>query len=230
MPHEKDLKRLTRARMAKTGESYTTARGQLLAKRARLTVAPPAKATKPPARDLAKVAGMSDAAIAKNTGHGWAEWVGILDARGSATKSHRDIAEHVHEAHGVPGWWAQAVTVGYERIKGLRDVGQRRDGNYEASKSKTFGVPVAELWRSFAEPRRRKRWLPELKLRVTSATAPRSMRMALEDGTRVSLWFTDKGTKSAVSVQHLKLPTKAEATKQKAFWGERLRALGELLG
>ncbi len=52
MPSQKDLKRLVRARMQKTGEAYTAARAQLLAKpsRARTTKetarsAPPAATT-----------------------------------------------------------------------------------------------------------------------------------------------------------------------------------------
>ena len=70
-----------------------------------------------------------------------------------------DIAVLVREELGVGDWWAQAVTVGYERIKGLRERGQRRDGIYEANKSKTFAVPVRTLFRAWADTQTRKRWL-----------------------------------------------------------------------
>ena len=59
----------------------------------------------------------------------------------------------------VEGWWSQAVTVGYERIKGLRARGQRRDGSYEANKSRTYNVPVGTLFDAWADARVRGRWL-----------------------------------------------------------------------
>src|SRR5262249_273953 len=145
-------KRLVRSRMQKTGESYTAARFQLLSKRDAL---PP----RPAATNLAAIAGMSDAALSKRTGRTWAEWVRVLDDARAAEKPHREIARYVSSL-GTPDWWTQTVTVGYERIRGLRARGQRRDGGFEASKSRTFNVPVETLYHAFANTRRRKRWLP----------------------------------------------------------------------
>ena len=51
------------------------------------------------------------------------------------------------------------VTVGYERVRGLRDKGQRRGGSYETSKSRTFAVPVETLFAAVAKAPKRKRWL-----------------------------------------------------------------------
>lgn len=123
MPKQKDLKRLARTRMDKTGESYTAARARLLAKKDRRAA--------PPAADPATyptLAGMSDATIEKRTGRDWRGWVETLDAAGAAAWPHGEIAAHVHEKLGIPGWWSQTVAVGYERIKGLREIGQRRGG------------------------------------------------------------------------------------------------------
>ena len=64
---------------------------------------------------------------------------------GADTWSHREIAAYVRNTFKVPDWWCQTVTVGYERIKGLRAIGQWRDGTYEASKSKVIPVPVSRL-------------------------------------------------------------------------------------
>ena len=75
------------------------------------------------------------------------------------------------EKYKIPGWWAQTVTVGYERIKGLRAVNQRRDGTFEANKSRTFAVPVSRLFDAFHDPRVRARWLPDVKLTVRTAVA-----------------------------------------------------------
>ena len=55
----------------------------------------------------------------------------------------------------VADWWCQTVTVGYERIKGLRVVGQRRDGGFEASKSKTFTARLTRLYRAWSDARTR---------------------------------------------------------------------------
>src|SRR2546427_13299747 len=126
MPTNKDFKRLVRGRMQKTGEAYTTARAHLLKQK------PPA-APPPGAVDYAKLAGRSDAVIKERTGCTWERWVKALDHAQAYTWTHREIAKYVHEKYKVPGWWTQAVTVGYERIKGLRAVGQRRDGSFEAS-------------------------------------------------------------------------------------------------
>src|SRR5437868_148338 len=107
MPTGKDLKRLVRARMKKTGESYTAARAQVL--------------TKKPAtpKNYEKLAGMSDASVKKATGCTWNAWVKALDKMGAKEKPHRDIAAMV-ASFGTPNWWTQTVTVGYERIRGLR--------------------------------------------------------------------------------------------------------------
>lgn len=205
--------------MQKTGESYTTARSKLIQKTGR--VATP---------ELAELAGMSDDTLQAKTGHTWPEWVRILDAKGATSTPHRDIAIYVHEKHSVSRWWAQSVTVGYERIRGLRDKGQRRGGTYEANKSKTFPVSLEKLYRAFSVTRTRNRWLTGAPWKIRKAVAQKSMRVTLEDGSSVELYFNAKGSdKSHVALQHTKLATKADATRAKTYWGERLDELAKLL-
>lgn len=130
----------------------------------------------------------------------------------------------------MSAWWAQAVTVGYERIRGLREAGQRRGGTYEASKSRTFGVDVSTLYQMCKDARRRRRWLPEGVKKVRTSVEDKSMRLDWDDDTQVNLFFTAKGpAKSTVSVQHGKLSKKADVEKAKAFWDERLNALRDAL-
>ena len=227
MPVNKDFKRLVRGRMHKTGESYTTARARLLTKQP----SPPRRIPGPATPDYASLAGISDATIKGKTGCTWERWVWALDRVAAHEWPHRDIAEYVHTKYRVAGWWSQTVTVGYERIKGLRAIGQRRDGQFEASKSRTFPVPVERLYRAWKNARTRARWLPGVTLVIRTAAPNRSMRMGWPDRTTVALWFTAKGTaKSQVSVQHLQLPDKDAATRMKEYWAERLGALAELLG
>ena len=70
MPANKDFKRLVRARMRKTGESYTTARMQLLnRKRSAISLEPTARVAAIAApTDYAKIAGMSDETVKGKTG------------------------------------------------------------------------------------------------------------------------------------------------------------------
>jgi uncharacterized protein YndB with AHSA1/START domain len=146
------------------------------------------------------------------------------------TWPHARIAAYAHEKFKVSEWWSQAVTVGYERIRGLRDIGQRRGGGYEANKSRTFPVPVAALYAAFADARRRARWLSGVKMAVRKATRNKSVRITWEDGTSVEVWLIAKGAaKSTAQVSHRRLPDKAAAARAKAYWNERLDALGEML-
>jgi hypothetical protein len=143
---------------------------------------------------------------------------------------HREIAALVSEKYKVADWWAQAVTVGYERIRGLRARGQRRDGSYEATKSRTFNVPVKTLYDAWADSRSRAKWLTGAAVKLRTATSPKSMRLGFHDGTIVAVGFMSKGAgKSVVAVQHEKLPDRETANRLKTFWSERLDALGEIL-
>ena len=221
MPIQKDLKRLIRARMEKTGESYTTARSQILSQ----------KSVTPPLEKFAELAGMSDEAVQAKTGHSWKQWVAALDDRDAISMSHKEIAQMVYENFEVSGWWAQTVTVGYERIRGLREIGQRRTtGKFESNKSKTFSVPVSKLYKAWSVKRTRDRWLPDVDITVRTSTKDKSMRITWPDGTSVHAYFTDKGPeKSSVAVQHVGLPSKKELAERKEYWAERLGALGEVL-
>jgi hypothetical protein len=227
MTANKDLKRLVRSRMKKTGESYSAARAQITRKNP-TRAKPPAVVPGPV--DYAAIAGMSNAAIKAKTGCAWDKWVKSLDYHGAERMSHREIADLVSETYKVPAWWTQTVTVGYERIKGLRARGQRRDGTFEASKSRTFPVPVGTLVDAWADSKSRKRWLGEPGVKVRTATAPKSMRIGWSDGSIIAINFMSKGAgKSSVAVQHTKLADRDTAEKLKSYWAAKLDALGEVL-
>jgi hypothetical protein len=229
MPTNKDFKRLVRARMEKTGEAYTAARAMLLK-----TPLPPALVSVPSAPKAekihyAKLAGMSDAAIKKATGCDWESWVHCLDYVGAEDWSHRAIADYVHTTYKVKDWWTQTVTVGYERIKGLREIGQRRGGGFEANKSKTLSASASAVFRAFAQARVRKQWLPGVNVTVKKATPNKSVRMKWDDGTPVEVWIIGKGKKTSAQLSHRKLTSREDADKRKAFWAERLAALAEVV-
>jgi len=138
MTTQKSFKRLVRTRMEKTGESYTAARASLLT------------APEPGAEPVLT---SSDASIRERTGRGWEEWFDVLDEWGAAERSHKEIARWVATQLDIEplGWNAQAITVSYERARGGREVGERSDGSFTATISKTVAVPVEDLFDAFAD-------------------------------------------------------------------------------
>ena len=219
MTTQRSFKRLVRARMQKTGESYTSARAALLAKQEPKATARPVLAT-------------SDEAIRRRTGRGWEEWFDLLDDWGAPERSHREIARWVAEQQGVDplAWNAQAVAHSYERARGLRAVGEHPDG-FRITAQKTVAVAVDRLYDAFLDEALRARWLPEADLRVRTASAPRSARFDWGDGdTRVNVIFVAKGeTKSTAALQHERLADAQEAERMKSFWRARVAALKEVL-
>jgi len=232
MPRQKDLKRLVRARMQKTGEAYTAARAQVLRKPRTPTrqegTPAPATITHPEPKEYAAIAGMSDDVVKEKTGCTWELWVKALDHSRAYELSHREIAKLVKEKWDTPSWWTQMVTVGYERIKGLRTRGQQRNGSYTMSRSRTFSVGVETLYDLWADGRRRKRWLDEAGVKVRTATAPKSLRLQMPDGAIVAVGFSSKGRdKSTVALEQARLPDRETAEALKQRWSGRLDALSD---
>jgi uncharacterized protein YndB with AHSA1/START domain len=221
MTRQKSFKGLVRARMEKTGESYAAARAVLLAAQESAVAEGPPLAT-------------SDEVIRQRTGRGWEEWFDLLDEWGAAELPHREVARRVAADLEIEplAWNAQAITVSYERARGLRVVGERLDG-FAVTAQKTVAVPVERLFDAFVDAALRARWLPGDELRERTATRPKSARFDWADGkTRVNVTFLEKGdATSTVAVEHARLADAGEAERMKAFWRERLTALeSELAG
>jgi hypothetical protein len=101
---------------------------------------------------------------------------------------------------------------------------------YEASRSRTYNVPVGRLYLAFKRARTRNRWLPGVTLTVRKATADRSIQITWEGETSVEVWFVKKGdSKSTAQVTHRKLASREEISARKVYWGERFQVLGEIL-
>ena len=216
MTEQKNLKRRVRERMVKTGERYTSARRQVVGEEPEPFVADP---------------GLSDETLREKTGKDWTEWVALLDAWGARERPHGEIAAYVAEEHSTPGWWAQTVTVGYERARGLRAPGQRRGGGYEVTVSKTVAAPLERLVAAFVDEDERERWFPGAPLQARPTQSARSARFDWEDGrTRVVVYFTEKGlAKTSVAVAHERLADPEEAETLRALWRERLAELARVL-
>jgi hypothetical protein len=217
MTERKSFERRVRARMEKTGERDTAARRHVTdAKR-------PANAPETSDRP-------SDETVVQRTGKTWDEWFAILDEWGAFDRSHRDIARHLREDHEVSGWWAQSVTVAYEKERGLR-AKHERPGGFSVGASKTVAVPVERLYAAFVDEAERARLLPDAPVSLRTAQRNRSARFDWgEDATRVVVGFEGKGPKkSTVTVEHERLADAATAERTKSEWRDRLARLKDVL-
>jgi hypothetical protein len=94
--------------------------------------------------------GVGDDAVRAATGRDRAAWFALLDEAGAAKWPHREVANWLVREHGVDGWWAQGITVGFEQARGIRRPGQRQDGTFEASVSRTVGLSPTDALRALA--------------------------------------------------------------------------------
>ncbi|MGH9972240.1 MAG: DUF4287 domain-containing protein [Pyrinomonadaceae bacterium] len=173
---------------------------------------------------------MSDDAVKAKTGKIWKDWFSILDKAGAKKMSHKEIVHFLNSEHDVGPWWQQMVTVTYEQERGLRDKHERH-GEYSISVSRTVNVPLAALYRSFANEKSRGGWLSEDGLVVRKATANKSMRITWKDGkSSLEINFYDKGNStSQVVVQHSKLSDAKAAARMKPYWSKALDRLRQKL-
>lgn len=173
----------------------------------------------------------TDEAIRRATGKGWDEWRQVLDAWDSPQKTHTEIAAYLARELGVADWWAQGVTVGYERLIGRREAGQRNDGTYSASVSKTIAADIERVHAALVDDAARAAWLGDGVVRFRTASPPKSARFDdLEHGMIIAFFLTGKGAdKCAVQVEATKLASADAGDAWKAAWRPRLQALAEYL-
>jgi uncharacterized protein YndB with AHSA1/START domain len=98
-----------------------------------------------------------DEAVEWATGRGWGAWFSVLDAWGAKTKTHREIAKHLGAVEGISPWWAQMITVRYERDRGMRAVGER-PGGFELSRQRTVNASAREAFAAFTDASHLSKW------------------------------------------------------------------------
>lgn len=140
-------------------------------------------------------------AVRRSTGRTRDEWFALLDDVGATGWRHPAIAAWLVD-HGVDGWWAQSITVGYEQARGMREPGQRPDGRFEASATRTLPVPTDVTLSWLTDPELRGRWL-DVEPEVRSTRAVKSVRWSWPGGARVTLHVLPApGDRTRLSVQH----------------------------
>ncbi|MBA2664394.1 MAG: SRPBCC domain-containing protein [Bradymonadaceae bacterium] len=177
-----------------------------------------------------KASGVSNEAVLAKTGLSWEQWFVILDGIDATKMSHKAIASWLNEHHAEIGaWWAQSITVAFEKARGMRDENQKSD-DYAVSASRTIAVGVEKLFEAVASEQLRAGWLDEA-IVVRKATPNKSMRITWSDGaSSVNVNFYAKGAdKSQIALEHEKLPDADSAAAIKIYWGEALDRLKALL-
>lgn len=173
----------------------------------------------------------SDKVLKNATGNDWQEWKIALETWGAAEKSHKEIAKYLTDELGLNGWWAQGITVGYERMIARRAVGQMNDGSFSASVSKTINASIKRVHTSLVDEPARHQWLDASVMRLRTSVAPKSARFDdHEANVIIAFYLTEKhDEKTSVQVEATKLPSKEAGDEWKAAWRPRLMDLAEYL-
>lgn len=216
MTRQESFKRRIRARMAATGERYGAARRVLIDQsggdRARPWAAEPQ---------------MSNESVRAATGRGWDEWCDVLDAWPGSADGHTAIAAQVQEEHGIDGWWAQTVTVGYERITGRRLPFQRPDGSFSAGKSRTVATDATALREMLLDDADRADLFPGVPTELRSRPTSKNVRLAIGPGTAEIEIAPRADGRVTVTIAHERLPSPDDVERWKGYWTDWLAAIDE---
>lgn len=215
MTKNESFKRRIRERMASTGERYTAARRSLIdqvARRSREWVSDPE---------------IGDEAIRANTGRGWDEWCDLIERWPGHTEGHTAIAAYLREEHGVDAWWSQSVTVGYERIAGIRLPHQRPDGTFTADKSRTVSIDADELRQLLLDDDDRADLFGGAPTDLRSKPTSKAIRVAMAEGLAVISLEPRSDGRTTITIGHEQLPEYSRVAEWKFYWSDWLTALEE---
>lgn len=167
----------------------------------------------------------SEEAVMKATGKVWDEWMTLLEQRGAAKLNHTQIAALLHEEYDVAAWWAQTITVEYERMIGRREVGQSCTGTYQASASKTLPGTMEAVYMAWQDHMKGKDNLNDVPYEQAPTTSEtekwRYWRVALVDGSKPVVTITQKAEgKVHLAVNHDKLNDTDAVAAWKIYWKE----------
>ena len=216
MTKQATFKRRVRDRMAKTGERYSAARANLLAQatesgRRRTWVSEPE---------------VADAAVQEATGKSWEDWCDLIDTW-DLGGDHPAIAAKLEADTDIGPWWSQGVTVGYERITGLRLPFERPDGTFTAGKTKTVTVDVAELRALLLDDEQRDDLFPGHQTELLSKPSAKAIRISVGPGVAHFGIGPKPDGRASINVDHRKLPSYDDVAEWKFYWTEWLDAIDD---
>lgn len=216
MTRNESFKRRIRSRMAKTGEKYNAARRALVE-----------QAQDRGDRGWVSAPEHTDEVIRAQTGRDWQQWRAFIDGWPGHEHGHAAVAAWLQQEHGVDGWWAQAVTVGWERITGRRLPYQMADGTFTANKSATITTDHDGLRELLLDEAGRADLFPGLDPQLRSRPSSKNVRIGLEQGVAEINLVSKTDGKVKVTVAHAKLESPDDVEQWKAFWSGWLEALDD---
>lgn len=178
---------------------------------------------------------MNITAIEAATGIAWDDWLEYLGSVHAEGLSHPQIVAEVMKRLpdlDSPGWWAQGVTVAYEQTTGRRLPGQRSDGTFEPTVSRTLPGTMAEAMARWQQLVDGSTEFNGVAIDGTPATSHTDKRQhwgcRLVDGTRISADVDTYSTplgKANLTITHQRLPAAEAAAEWKAFWKTTLEKI-----
>ncbi len=194
---------------------------------------------------------IKEESVRAKTGRGREEWFSLLDAWGAMEKGHVPTAKHLEAAYDLTGWWAQTVTVEHERVRGLREVGQRGE-EFVATVRRTIRASPEAAYAALTEPDHLSRWFGQdarADLRVDGRYAnkdgdrgeflcldrPKRIKYTWENpdhapGSMVEIWIDPKDElKSLIRLEHSRLKSREEFEDLKSGWSWALDSLRSYL-
>ncbi|MHA2407983.1 MAG: SRPBCC family protein, partial [Candidatus Ranarchaeia archaeon] len=89
---------------------------------------------------------ISNDAVLKATSKSWNGWFDILNKKKMQNEPHNIIAIYLVEEHKISPWWAQTVTVEYEKHLGRRVKGQTKEVGFQIGVQKTIPFKKEAVW------------------------------------------------------------------------------------
>ena len=164
--------------------------------------------------------------VERATNRTWDQWLQFMAAIGAEDLDHRQIALRVYEELDGTiqqlGWWTQAVTVAYEQYIGRRIPGQRSDGTFQMSVSRSTALGMHELmeaWAAFAVQDETVQAVVAGDVRISGTDRRTTWRTKAGDGSSVVVTSEPKrnGTASIVATQ-IGLPTPEAYDEARQRW------------
>ena len=170
--------------------------------------------------------------ITEKTGQSLEEWTDLLDRAGFREKPHRDIAFFLNKNQGLSAWWAQEVTVEYEKVIGRRVTGQTGKTGFQLGVSRTLNTSAGELWNWLTSEKGRT-WYSgiasegiETELRVLKERSHLRLRWKMPDWTSYStlqIRTAVKGpNKAAITIHQEKLANQKTREQMLRYWKEKM--------
>jgi uncharacterized protein YndB with AHSA1/START domain len=190
---------------------------------------------------------INESLVVARTGRTFHDWFTIIEGFEGFRKGHKAIAKHLAEDHGMSLWYAQTITVQYERdrVGGESDEAER---SRTLSIQRTIGVAISRAFEAWTHQNRLAAWnhpdaLVDARVggrimdgdflcgEILDLESPKLLRFSFENprfrpGSSIDVeFFVKGGLRTLVRLTHTGLGCKSEADEAKAYWNAALDSL-----